>query len=650
MSIKDTQSPITNYQVPVSTSITTATTDILTDVLYCLGLILLLGGSFALQTHYLMWGEWSFDQGHNLLLAKLMSAGYRPYTEIFMDRPPLFFWSIGPSYSFYGSIEGVQLMMVAYAILAIAAIASLGQSLAGRWTGLLAGALFAFNFTFFFSTRKVDPEIPAMSLGLVGLALALRYHRSGHVGWLAASGIAMGGSLLTHYFVPWFIPLILLILAVTPRNGLTFNVWNTLTQRPNWVIRNWLIWSVAVVVVALGSWFVYDVYRVFEQAILFHLLKTGESGTTLAQNIDRIWGFFAKQPILSLTAALGLVLTIVRFRRGGWVAVIWAGLTLGFLLFYSPLRSKHLIVLTPLVGLLAALAVSVSVEYWRNRQKNRWAGLVGTVALLVLLGGELLLPYRTSALSQRDMVDEAMQPLTDLLDRFTSPADCLITDHPYLAFTTDRLPPPWLANLSYARFDSGLLDKQTMVDITENHGCQVMAPILDRIKNANRSYYDWAKSIYMRTWVLDGREIMLGKPLLEVQPQLPLDANFSGQVKLLGADWYPAQHSGHLSLYWHTLQPFTEDFKIFVQLRNQDGQTVASADHEAFGGLLPTRLWYANRILKVTNRLEWPADLPPGHYKLYVGMYHPATGQRLPIIADTSGENAAIISLSITNE
>jgi hypothetical protein len=171
----------------------------------------------------------------------------------------------------------------------------------------------------------------------------------------------------------------------------------------------------------------------------------------------------------------------------------------------------------------------------------------------------------------------------------------------------------------------------------------VVAPTLDRIKNSNRSYYDWAKSNYLRVWVLEGHEIMLGKPLKTAQPAIPLNTKFAAQVELLGADWLPGSQGGHLSLYWRALQPFPQRYKIFVQLRNHQGQTVASADHEVYDGLIPTQRWPVNAILKDTNYLSLPPDLEPGVYALYLGLYDPDTLERLPIINDASGENAVVI-------
>jgi len=183
---------------------------------FAISLVLLLSLAFLLQASHLMWGEWSFDQGYYILVARLMDYGYQPYTEIYMSEPPLMVWSIGLPYAVFGTVEAMQLVMVAYALIAIAAMVSIGSQLDGKLTGLLSGTLLAFNYSFFFSSRKVGPEIPSMSLALVAIALALRYYASGRHRWLLFSGAAMAGSLLIKLFMPLAIPLILLIIALPP--------------------------------------------------------------------------------------------------------------------------------------------------------------------------------------------------------------------------------------------------------------------------------------------------------------------------------------------------------------------------------------------------------------------------------------------------
>jgi hypothetical protein len=170
----------------------------------------------------------------------------------------------------------------------------------------------------------------------------------------------------------------------------------------------------------------------------------------------------------------------------------------------------------------------------------------------------------------------------------------------------------------------------------------VAAPLFDRLKNGLPGYYEWLKLNYLRIWVVEGANSMLGKPLTQASPAIPAYANFNNLVELIGLDWIEDESGQrYLTLYWRGQQRADQSYKIFVHVRNEAGQTIANADHEVYGGLLPTQLWPINGgILKDTIALH--SDIPPGRYTLYIGLYQPQTLERLPIINDASGENAAI--------
>jgi len=39
-------------------------------------------GTFLLQTQYLLWGDWTHDQGLYFLVALMMNNGFAPYTDL----------------------------------------------------------------------------------------------------------------------------------------------------------------------------------------------------------------------------------------------------------------------------------------------------------------------------------------------------------------------------------------------------------------------------------------------------------------------------------------------------------------------------------------------------------------------------------------
>jgi 4-amino-4-deoxy-L-arabinose transferase-like glycosyltransferase len=109
--------------------------------------------------------------------------------------------------------------------------------------------------------------------------------------------------------------------------------------------------------------------------------------------------------------------------------------------------------------------------------------------------------------------------------------------------------------------------------------------------------------------------------------------------------------SASLGLYWHPIGDARQVMKVFVQLRDGQGETIAQADHFIFEGLLGAGEWNKLREtgewLRDTADLRLPLPLPleGGPYRVYVGLYDPDTQERASVVNDTSGENAVVINL-----
>ena len=58
---------------------------------------------------------------------------------------------------------------------------------------------------------------------------------------------------------------------------------------------------------------------------------------------------------------------------------------------------------------------------------------------------------------------------------------------------------------------------------------------------------------------------------------------------------------------------------------------VAGNDTQPLEGRYPTSLWAAGETIPDRHTLSLPADLPPGPYRLALGLYHQPTGERLPL-------------------
>lgn len=84
-------------------------------------------------------------------------------------------------------------------------------------------------------------------------------------------------------------------------------------------------------------------------------------------------------------------------------------------------------------------------------------------------------------------------------------------------------------------------------------------------------------------------------------------------------------------LRWHVLGPLPRALNVFLHLGPTGVVPLAGADGPPCGASYPTDRWHADEIIEHDVRLLLPADLAPGDYHLFVGLYDWVTGERLAV-------------------
>ena len=124
---------------------------------------------------------------------------------------------------------------------------------------------------------------------------------------------------------------------------------------------------------------------------------------------------------------------------------------------------------------------------------------------------------------------------------------------------------------------------------------------------------------------------------LTYSPQTRVDANFAGKAKLIGYDVSNLAKDSQglgLVLYWQSLALFDRDYTVFVHALDASGKTIAQADQQPQGGNYPTSLWEPGEQI----RDDYVLALPPGDYRIEIGLYRADTGERVPV----SGEDGKV--------
>jgi hypothetical protein len=160
---------------------------------------------------------------------------------------------------------------------------------------------------------------------------------------------------------------------------------------------------------------------------------------------------------------------------------------------------------------------------------------------------------------------------------------------------------------------------------------------------------DWtpAPAIYWLRFGLTGEEGELigfgpGKPYVTLGPwrirqdvRIPsgthrLERRVGDHIRLRGYDVARTSNELHVQLYWSADGSPVQDATVFVHLMDKDGNLLTQHDGMPNQGRYPTSWWLKGDIVPDLHTLildeEYGNDAT-----LVVGMYHPATGIRLPV-------------------
>ncbi|HVU11735.1 MAG TPA: glycosyltransferase family 39 protein [Phototrophicaceae bacterium] len=160
------------------------------------------------------------------------------------------------------------------------------------------------------------------------------------------------------------------------------------------------------------------------------------------------------------------------------------------------------------------------------------------------------------------------------------------------------------------------------------------------------------QDIMKRAWGMDDGifkydvyELHLDNRWTAPQPNGPAghDVVFGDDVRYLGYDiggldlWPGRKVIAHF--YWQALQPLPQDDSIYIHLRDQNDHLIASWDGPVAQGKLgyySTLIWQAGEYISDQRVLTLPQGVDPTGkgYRLVIGIYNTATGDRLPVTVD----------------
>lgn len=159
-----------------------------------------------------------YDEGVYLASVDALRHGQQLGSQIFTPQPPAFYELLRVGDVVFGnSLHGVRGIVVLCAVVAVVAAWVLVRSLAGPAAGVGAAALLAVCAPFPTFSSRISADLPAYTIGLVGLAVAARARSTPTL--LILAGALVGTSVLVKVSALTVLVPLFAIVAVRERVG-----------------------------------------------------------------------------------------------------------------------------------------------------------------------------------------------------------------------------------------------------------------------------------------------------------------------------------------------------------------------------------------------------------------------------------------------
>lgn len=596
--------------------------------------VLLLGGLW-LGAHVDFQHQWDNDEGIWALQGRAIRDGQVPYVDFWFNQPPGLPYALALAFRVAGATVPVaRWLCLLLAFVGVAAVGLLARRLAGGPAGLAAAALLVLSPHFWWLARSINPDVPSMALATAGLALVWRWRDgAGGASTMFSAGLLVGLGLslkLTGGLVLLPVGLLCLVRAVEIRRAeggwppairsvAVAGAWLALGTGA--VVATWFLTAppASVWQGTIASYFdARDIYANRSAEYADWLLRENLLGENLGLSVLAVFGLFA----------LGR-----RRRPDSLVLAAWLALTCLAIVGQRPMWPKHhlSLVLWPL-AVLAGIGVGELLALTRQPRDRRWRvwAAAGGAALVLWL---VTLPRTATRLRDELHVRPFSAGLEAVtwLNAHTAPDDAIVTDNGLIAFRTGRSVPASMITLASKRIRLGEVSDEDIIAAAEDERTQAVLLWNDQLTDFKR-FLAWLPTHYVHIRdVGEGRRIWQRidglTPLLE-------GTRFDDVATLerYGVPQASARAGEDvvLRLGWRARAPSATPLSVFVHLVGPDGQPVAQAD--GFPGGAATEAWTPGQLAYDERVLSLPVDAAPGEYRFVVGVYDPATGERLPAL------------------
>jgi 4-amino-4-deoxy-L-arabinose transferase-like glycosyltransferase len=425
---------------------------------------------------YLFFPYWNlfwlvYDEGYNMLKARLVEQGYSLYAQIWNDQAPLLTHLLAWLFEITGNeiIWSRRLILIFSALLLWALVQYLRIAW-GNLPALISAVVLVLLPNFLVLSTAVLVGQPSLALGMLSLLALAGWHRKRKRAFLILSALALSLSLLTKLFTVFLAPIFLIGLL-----GAEFSRFRYLSEWRK-VIKPALIWGSSLGAITLGLGLL--MIRPVDVLQLFQPHVSAALSTDYPANVElNSINYYLRPAWPMLLGALFSVLFVWRERR--WLMLYplaWMIVAYLALLVFQPVWWHHQVLVTIPAAMLAGGAFGESLGLFFKKvrkpveQRKLWLIIISNLIIMGLTFATLLpiaVDYLHSAQKvNADGRDPAQERFMKRIEVYAPQTKWMVTDEPMFAFRAGISVPPNLAVISWKRFAAG--------DLTEDEILQTL--------------------------------------------------------------------------------------------------------------------------------------------------------------------------------
>jgi len=403
---------------------------------------------------------WDYDEGPLLQAAALARDGARLYSEVSLNKPPVFIWILRAGFALgRPDVASARLAVLAVTLAGFLSLGILGDALFEFPSGLCALALLLCVEELLPRAGVVMPDLPALSLAAVSLVCMHRYALGRRARWAALSALAYTAAVATHPLVAAAaLPLAALVLSARDLS-------------PVQKARTLSGYALLVLALAALCLLPYDREGMLRWMLRYNLAiritgneLTGSGASLVADYLLAHW------PIVTLALASGAWLSRdPRSRVGVMVAALWFASTVLTFTLWKPLWDNYflwtLIAPALLAGAGVARFLSRRVLDPTASPRSRLLSALAVAALALSLAPRSI-PWRGRSATMEAVVRD--------LQSVTAPGEYVVSDDPFMVFVAGRRAPPPLADTSNKSIVTGFLSSADALSAMQRYRVRVV--------------------------------------------------------------------------------------------------------------------------------------------------------------------------------